>query len=113
DSACIADVSNIGESQPREPKPAMARGRSLFIINKAEEWSLAIALGMMMLLPLFEIVLRQFNRGISGNSGMQQHLVLFVAMIGGVIAARDSRLLSLSTFTAYLRKTYAQVARTV
>lgn len=83
------------------------------MVNKTEEWSLAIALGLMMLLPLFEIVLRQFNKGISGNAGIQQHLVLFVAMIGGVIAARDGRLLSLSTFTAYLRKTYAQIARTV
>lgn len=85
----------------------------LAIFNKAEDWSIAIALGAMMMLPLIEIVLRQFDTGVTGNSEIQQHLVLFVAMIGGVIAAREARLLSLSTFTAYLKSGYADTAKSI
>lgn len=85
----------------------------LTVFNKAEDWSIAIALGAMMLLPLIEIVLRQFDTGVTGNSEIQQHLVLFVAMVGGVIAAREARLLSLSTFTAYLKDGYAAAAKSI
>ncbi len=42
---------------------------------------------------------------------MLQHLVLFVAMAGGAIAARENRLLSLSTFTAFLKGPWATAAR--
>ncbi|MBD5778257.1 TRAP transporter large permease subunit [Pelagicoccus sp. NFK12] len=85
----------------------------LAVFNRLENWSIAIALGAMMLLPLLEIVMRQFDSGISGNSAIQQHLVLFVAMVGGVIAAREARLLSLSTFTAYLKSGYAAAAKNI
>ena len=67
----------------------------------------------MMLLPLAEIVLRQFDTGITGNSAIQQHLVLFVAMVGGVIAAREARLLSLSTITVFLKGGYAAAAKSI
>ncbi len=85
----------------------------LAVFNRLENWSIAIALLAMMLLPLMEIVMRQFDAGISGNSSIQQHLVLFVAMVGGVIAAREARLLSLSTFTAYLKSGYAAAAKSI
>ncbi len=85
----------------------------LAVFHRVENWSIAIALGAMMLLPLLEIVMRQFDTGISGNSSIQQHLVLFVAMVGGVIAAREARLLSLSTFTAYLKSGYAAAAKNI
>ena len=74
---------------------------------------IGLALLAMMLLPLIEIGLRQFDKGISGNAGMQQHLVLFVAMVGGMIAARELRLLSLSTFTTYLKGGWAAGAKCV
>jgi tripartite ATP-independent transporter DctM subunit len=38
-----------------------------------------------------------------GSSAIQSHLTLFVCMIGGAIAAREGRLLSLSTVTAFLK----------
>ncbi len=87
--------------------------RPLGVFHRVEDWSIALALGGMMLLPILEIVLRQFDSGISGNSAIQQHLVLFVAMVGGVIAAREFRLLSLSTFTAYLKSGYAVAAKLI
>lgn len=77
-----------------------------------ENWMISAALGIMMVLPLLEVVLRRFNSGVSGSAEMLQHLVLFVAMAGGAIAARESRLLSLSTFTAFLTGPWAVAART-
>ncbi len=66
-----------------------------------------------MALPLLEIALRRFNSGVSGSAEMLQHLVLFVAMAGGAIAARENRLLSLSTFTAFLKGPWASAARSL
>ena len=84
---------------------------ALGVFHKGENWLIALALGVMMLLPLVEIGLRQFNAGISGGAAMQQFLVLFVAMIGGSIAARQMRLLSLSTVTAFLKGKTAVAAK--
>ena len=106
-------MTEVAESKPEETKPRRWWDLPLAFFNKAEDWSIAIALTAMMSLPLIEILLRQFNTGISGNAAIQQHLVLFVAMIGGVIAAREARLLSLSTFTAYLKAGYAAAAKTM
>lgn len=76
-----------------------------------EDWLISIALGLMMVLPLLEIILRRFNTGVSGSAEMLQHLVLFVAMLGGAIAARENRLLSLSTFTVFLKGPWAITAK--
>ncbi len=78
-----------------------------------EDWLISLALFVMMILPLMEIVLRQFNSGVSGSAEILQHLVLFVAVLGGAIAAREKRLLSLSTFTAYLKGGWAAGALSV
>lgn len=78
-----------------------------------EDWSLVLALLAMMLLPLVEIVLRQFQTGVYGGSTILQHLLLFVAMIGSAVAARESRLLSLSTFTTYLKGPWAVATKII
>jgi tripartite ATP-independent transporter DctM subunit len=49
------------------------------------------------LLPLSEIVLRKFGTGIAGAAPFAQHLTMWVAMLGGAIAARDGKLLTLAT----------------
>ena len=64
----------------------------------AENLIIALALGAMVLLPLTESVLRAaFGVGISGVTSMVQHLTLIVGMLGGALAAREERLLSLAT----------------
>jgi tripartite ATP-independent transporter DctM subunit len=66
----------------------------------------------MVLIPLAEIVLRAvFHVGISASTALVQHLTLVVAMLGGVIAARENRLLSLSAATDYLQGTCRSAAR--
>ncbi len=58
----------------------------------------------MVLLPLLEIILRKlFQTGITGTSAFQQHCTLFVGLLGGMLAARDRRLLALSTLTSFLK----------
>ncbi|MCH2615009.1 MAG: TRAP transporter small permease, partial [Opitutales bacterium] len=86
-------------------------GRLCLVWARIEAWAISISLGLMMVLPLLEIALRRFNTGISGSAELLQHLVLFVAMLGGAIASRENRLLSLSTFTAFLTGSWAAIAR--
>jgi tripartite ATP-independent transporter DctM subunit len=65
-----------------------------------------------MLLPLIEIAGRKlFHRGLEGASALQQHLVLIIGLLGGMFAARDRRLLSLSTLTTFLKGRWQTFAR--
>src|SRR5262245_53736247 len=58
----------------------------------------------MILLPLTEATLRKlFQTGISGSSTLVQHLTLVVGMMGGAVAARENRLLALSTLGNLLK----------
>ena len=74
-------------------------GRWRRIVWNGENVLISVALGLMILLPLAEIVLRFWHKGISGSSFLEQHLTLIVGMLGGAIAAREQRLLSLSTLS--------------
>ena len=79
---------------------------------QAENLLIALALAAMVLIPLAESALRAlFNVGISGSTSMVQHLTLVVGMLGGAIAARDDRLLSLSTAQALLHGRVRTMAR--
>jgi tripartite ATP-independent transporter DctM subunit len=72
----------------------------------------ALALAALMLLPLIEIVGRKvFHGGIQGAAAFQQHLVLVIGLLGGMFAARDRRLLSLSTLTNFLTGRWQIFAR--
>lgn len=67
-------------------------------LNAGEDGVMGLVLVVLMLLPLLEIVLRKlFNTGITGSSSFVQHLTLVVGVLGGALAARDQRLLSLSS----------------
>jgi hypothetical protein len=63
----------------------------------AENLVVSLALAIMVLLPLSEAVLRRtLHLFIPASASIVQHMVLVVGMLGGAIAARDGRLLSLS-----------------
>ena len=63
-----------------------------------ENTVLALSLALLALVPLSESLLRAtLHVGISGSSAILQHLVLVVGMLGGAVAAREGRMLSLST----------------
>jgi C4-dicarboxylate transporter DctM subunit len=69
-------------------------------LRGSENGVLIAALAVMVLLPCLEIVLRKvFRTGLGSSAPIVQHLVLAVGMLGGAIAARENRLLVISTLT--------------
>ena len=66
--------------------------------NTAENAVVSVALFAMVVIPLAESFLRRlFHVGIPASTTIVQHMVLVVGMLGGAIAAREGRLLALST----------------
>jgi tripartite ATP-independent transporter DctM subunit len=79
---------------------------------QAENLLVALSLAALMLLPLIEIIGRKFfHGGLSDGAALQQHLVLIIGLLGGMFAARDRRLLSLSTLTNFLTGRWRTFAR--
>jgi tripartite ATP-independent transporter DctM subunit len=97
---------SVAVSKPVEP------GGRLRWLWQAENLLVALALAALMLLPLVEIVGRKlFHGGLNGGASLQQHLVLIIGLLGGMFAARDRRLLSLSTLTNFLTGRWQTFAR--
>jgi C4-dicarboxylate transporter DctM subunit len=67
-------------------------------LHRIENLLSVIALSLMVLLPVIEMVARvpRWN-GIPGSALFVQHLTLWVGFLGGALAARSGRLLSLSS----------------
>ena len=81
-------------------------------MKAVENLALSAALGAMALLPMGEIALRTtLHTGISGAASLTQHFALVASMLGAVVAAREGRLLSLSTLDTLLDGKSAVLAR--
>jgi tripartite ATP-independent transporter DctM subunit len=106
----VTSETPVAVSQPVEPaRDPAGRFRRLW---QAENHFVALTLAALMLLPLIEIVGRKFfHGGLSGGAALQQHLVLIIGLLGGMFAARDRRLLSLSTLTNFLKGRWQTFAR--
>ncbi len=90
------EAIGIGAPPPREGW----RG----VLAKCEDLLITLALAVMIVLPLLEVVLRKTaGIGIVGSQDILDHFTLVVGMLGGAIAARDRRLLSLSTLETVLK----------
>ena len=80
-----------------------AASRLLRAFHGSENLAVSLALAAMAILPLAEIALRAvFHSGISGSGALVQHLTLVVGMLGAAVAARENRLLTLSTGASLL-----------
>lgn len=89
-----ADASTSKSSQPAWVRWCCA----------GENGLLAAVLAGMLLLPLLEVFLRKFTSiGIKGSSAFVQHFTLLVGVLGGAIAARERRLLTLSSLPNLLK----------
>ncbi len=102
----------ISEHQPATtPSTPQPRG-PLRWLWETENLIVALALAALMLLPIIEVVGRKlFHAGVPGGAALQQHLVLIIGLLGGMFAARDRRLLSLSTLTNFLKGRWQLFAR--
>lgn len=90
-SALVPSASYVEPVQP-----ASASWRTW--LKSAENALVSLALFIMVLIPLAESFLRRtFHVGIPSSTSIVQHMVLVVGMLGGAIAAREGRLLALST----------------
>lgn len=78
---------------------------------RIEDGFLTGVLAAMIALPLLEISLRQFSAGIPNAPEFLRHLTLLVGMAGGLLAARDGRLLALASSSALFRGRGALFAR--
>ncbi len=86
------------------PTAVPERGPAARMTAIVENAILALALAGIAILPVAEMILRGAGgAGIPGSSAVMQHLVLVVGMVGGAIAARERRMLSLSTVDAFLK----------
>ncbi len=76
-------------------------------LRRVENGFVVASLAVMVLLPCWEILYRKFLSGfmpgVQSATPIVQHLVLAVGMLGGALAARENRLLSLATLSTYLR----------
>jgi tripartite ATP-independent transporter DctM subunit len=77
--------------------PSQATGKWAACLAHSENITVSFALGLMVILPLAEALLRRtLHVSIPGSVALVQHMVLVVGMLGGAIAAREQRLLALS-----------------
>lgn len=91
----------MSDSAPGTGSSADAAAPRPFWIRAAcssENAVIVAVLAAIVLFPLIELVLRKVaNRGIAGSNSFVQHFTLLVGVLGGAIAAREGRLLSLSS----------------
>lgn len=72
-------------------------------LRQGENLVLCSILVALMVLPLLEAFLRKaFHSGIPGATALVQHCTLLIGMLGGALAARDSRLLAMSALPTIL-----------
>ena len=77
-----------------------------------EDLLMSFALAVMVALPLLEIILRSgWHTGLAGSGAIVQHLTLVVGMLGGALAAREGRLLALSTASLLLPDSWKRSAQ--
>lgn len=99
---------------PAQSSPQTRLGGWRGWLHHTENTMVALTLAAMVILPLAEVALRKlFHAGISGGTAILQHLTLFIGLLGGALAARDNRLLSLSTLTNFLPERGKQIARII
>jgi tripartite ATP-independent transporter DctM subunit len=93
-----AEDSRAEGSAPQAPQAPQAPTK--ITINAVEDAVSSLALAAMAVLPILEIVLRRVTgAGVPGSGSIVQHLVLWVAFLGAAIAAREGKLLALSSAT--------------
>lgn len=84
------------------PPAAPTTGLRLWL-RQGENLLLCSILVALMVLPLLEAFLRKaFASGIPGATTLVQHCTLLIGMLGGALAARDSRLLAMSALPTIL-----------
>jgi len=96
------------------PELALAGDRPPTTLASRVENAVSIGLLVgMAVLPILEIVGRRaWRTGIPGSGALVQHATLWIGLLGGAIAARDDRLLSIGHLADRFREPYRRVLST-
>jgi len=95
----------MSETQPA-PAPR-AKPPLLVWLHRLENGLLVLALGLMVLLGVADLEFwdnLKLPVRVAGADSLIRHLTLIVGMLGGMVAAREGRLLSISSLTLFLPK---------
>ena len=88
------------------PAPLWQQG-----LHRAEDLCLVFTMAAMVLLPCSEVLRRMgVGPGVQGADDFLRHLTLLAGMMGGVIAARENRLLALSSLPQFLNPRWKGIA---
>jgi tripartite ATP-independent transporter DctM subunit len=88
--------------------------RSTGLFARAEDGVATLAALGVIVLPLAEVVLRQFfGTGIPGGAPFTSHLTLIVGLAGAAIAAREGKLLAMATGTLLTEGRLRDAARVI
>lgn len=80
-------------------------------LHKGEDLALVAVLTAMVLLPVSEVLRRMgVPFGVQGADDFLRHFTLIAGMMGGLIAARDNRLLALSSLPQFLNPRWKAIA---
>jgi tripartite ATP-independent transporter DctM subunit len=81
-------------------RPQASSHRFVATLHSLEGGALVVAFLMSMLLPLVDAIGRPFHFSISGGESYRAQLTLWLAFVGGLLAARERRHLTLSSAEA-------------
>ena len=91
---------NLQDGTPPKPPPS----RPFAAIHAVENVALAFALGIALAVPIIEMILRfAGSTGIRGASSLVTHTTLWIGMIGGMVAAREERLLGFAGIVTFAK----------
>ena len=92
--------------------PADRRPRLLKVLHFLEDALLVLTLTTMILCSFFQIALRNLlGLGLGWIEPLLRHLVLWIALLGAMIAARDDNHLSVDALTSFLPPRLRMTAR--
>lgn len=93
-------------AEPSAPLPWWRRA-----FHSGENSLVVFVLAALVIVPLAEVALRKvFGTGIAGSTSFVQHFTLLIGVLGGALAAREGRLLSLSTLPNLFKAHWKAVA---
>lgn len=91
-------------SQPGIAPPRPTPARPAAALHAVENVALAVALTIALLVPILEMIFRVAGgTGIRGASSLVQHTTLWIGMIGGMVAAREERLLGFAGVSTFVK----------
>src|SRR4051812_16288780 len=97
---------------PVDTAPRPPASRFFRTLHGLEEGALVVAFLVSMVVPLVDAIGRPFGHfSIPGSEGYRAQLTLWLAFIGGLLAARERRHLTLSTAEAMGKAAVRNVAR--